>query len=165
MQKIVAITLALATFGLAVPVASAETITEPYQGALGARVLGQGVAVVVCPAGCNFDEDAVNPGDELNPIGGVRLLASQDYTNVVVSASDEGFWGSNAGIATCFWNPAGDNVCNADDYASAVGCGGASLTNSPFAADFVTVWIHTLVVTEALDICGGTFGTIAGDFF
>lgn len=161
MTRLQAILVAAAMIAVTVPTTSAETVTTPYAGSAGVRALGIGFSAVVCPSGCDVNDDGT---EELDPIGGARLRASTDYRNVVVSLQDD-VYGASAGILACFWNPGGDSICDGDDYQSEWVCGTVSLLGSPYAADEVTVWAVTVLVSDAFEVCGATRGTINADFF
>ena len=163
MNKILIGAIVLMMAASTAPAASAETVTETYTGGLGFFVAGAGLALY-CDDSCVGDDQGL--GDMPN-LGGATLTApsGNSYGNLVVSINDEGFWGSNGGISACFYNPAGDNVCNEDDYGSDWTCGSVPLLNSPFPGSEASVWALTILANEALDVCGATFGTISGDLF
>lgn len=137
-----------------------ETRTGHYNGGT-AYAFGLGAGFVLLPDGRDLDRD--NETD-IHPIGGVTPRANGTYRNAVITIDDRVFAG-DAATNACMFNPDGDLICNADDHATGVGCGTRYLRNAPAPVDFVTVFAYSLAVTEDLEACGATAGTVQVRFY
>lgn len=156
MRSILASILTLALMFATAPATAAETIEAPYYGG-GARVLGVGPSFL-------WGGDLTGDGEDDTPrIGGAQLDPVSLYVNVVVSASDD-VYGSNVAFVVYMWDPSDDEVVQ-EPYSTGTGCGGRTLTGSPYATNQVSVHTLSLAVTEDLDVCGASAGTLTADYF
>ncbi len=170
--------------------AATETYSQPYTGSMGYTITAGGeippavgtLGFVWCSSGCNLDEeycddiaetgtctphDAVNPGDEIDPIGGFSLSATAPYTDAIVTINDDNF--DAAGLWACFINPDGADpgTCNVGnsspgpdgDYFG-YGCGSVSAnTGGASAFESVVVYIDTVQLdVDTLETCFSSQG-------
>lgn len=153
-----ALLLALIVFVTFLPATDgAETITKPYI-AGGATILGNGAGIVI------HEWDVDDDGEpDVPAFGGAAFTPSKRYNNVIVSPQDDLF-GTEGGLSACLWDPDDTEVIQ-EPYCTGTGCGIQTLLGSPFASDRLTTFIRMLVVTNDLDVCGGTSGTLTASFF